>query len=594
MTTPNLRGTSSGVQATFTTTHSTALPVTATANDYVVVLFTVHEDEPVSSFDGLTIMSSSAIGGLGRSYLLYGRLSAGKTSIDIATTNPDTSVTLIFHFDADASLVGFDTSSGSGTTPDPPIPGIGLGSNYQFAACSWLDNFSLSSYPSGYSTNQITARISSGADPKVGAAIGVKSVSSTEDPGAFTLSGSTTWLALSWQVEYSPFGGGGGPTYTMALDAGVFAAVGEAIDFETTPPSLVAGPMTFVLEGGPSTGSFVMAAETGEFTMDSPGIAITPSPAQRWFGPVASDCVCDCCVKPIVDINIVGTTVSWTVSNADTATLTYKCNSDSETVSTITLTGGSASGSMSLGTGTCWYRIDAENECGPVYDIARNYVFPVCDCLHVNNETADKWGNIPPVVVTVAGTTSASAFGFCVGSSFCPTIGFSAAMYCGGPTIKVFRKTQATGCNNYHTFIQIGLYRNGLSGSSNGVGMTVIYDAFWYRKRGGAPTTSHYPTLTEIIPANPYYGYGLTAPGSVPWQGDTDFGVVRINRAWAGQIYSQAFIGSVPVIKCPASTQEVILTQAPASRCRDTNSGGTVDCPPLVCVPDLVVSMAWG
>ena len=731
MTTPTLRGTSSSVQ-TATTTHTTSLPVTANAGDYVVVLFTVHDDSTVSDFGGLTSAGDAIVTTLGRSYLLYGRLAASQTTISFTTAVSDTSVTLIYQYDPNANLVGFDSATRNNSSPDPPIPTIGIGACDEFAACTWLGNISLSTYPTGYSTSQVTDRRSAGV-PYIGSGAAIKVVTSTEDPGVFALSASADWLAISWQVEYllysppitagtgsftltgnavslsrgqrisidagafaltgiaatlarglrlsadsgefavtgndatlvrgrniiadsgsvgltgnavdlvrglkisadtssfvlagiaatlarglqlsagaasftltgnavslsrtralaaesahfalSGVGVEFGATGVLLASGGVFAIIGEVTEVIRTPPAMNAAPMEFIVDGGSSVGSRLLVAGGAAFITSSSPVDITPPPTPRWFGPTA--CACDCCVLPHVNVEIVFTTVEWQVSGADSATLTYKCNSDTETVVPITLTAGAATGTLPLGTGACWYRIDAENECGPVYEVARNYVLPICDCLHFDNETPDKWGSIPPVLVTISGTTAASGYGFCVGSNFCPTIGFSAAMYCGGPSIKVFRKTQATGCANYHTFIQIALYREGLEGLSRGVGITVVYESFWYRKRGNFATTNHYPVLTEILPADPYFYT------SVPWQGETEFGEGTANNSWYGSILSRAFIGSVEVMKCPQGLLSTAL-EIETTNCRDRNNGANITCPPLTCIPDLTVSMTYG
>jgi hypothetical protein len=240
MTLPTLRGVSSGVESTATTSHSTNLPVTANAGDYVVVLFSVHDDATVSDFDGLTeigndiIWDRPPISGppVGRTYLLYGRLSSSQTSLTFVTGSNDTSVTLIYHFDPNAELVGFDAVRGNDDSPDPMVPSLGLGDCYEFASCVWLENFSLSSYPSGYTTSQITDRISTGTDPYIGAAAGIKIVTGTEDPGVFTLSATARWLAVSWQVEYLAYAAP--PTGTVAAT--------EAADASSATGSAFANP----------------------------------------------------------------------------------------------------------------------------------------------------------------------------------------------------------------------------------------------------------------------------------------------------------------------------------------------------------------
>ena len=386
-------------------------------------------------------------------------------------------------------------------------------------------------------------------------------------PAAFVLTGKP--------VDFGAVG-------TLMASHGTFATLGEDVDFTRTPPALNPQPVLFPLTGGTSSGSRLLSAATGTFSSASPPIAITPPQRKRWFGPSDTACVCDCCVLPHVNIEIVDPNVNWQVSGAITASLTYQCNNGTETVVPITLSGGAATGSLALGTGYCTYRIDATNACGPVSETARNYVYPNCDCLHYRDETPDKWARTPPVYFSISGSSSATGSGFCTGLPDCPTIGFSTSLYC-PQTAKKYRLTKPTGCFSFNMFIEIGVFASWRSYPFplvSGVDLTVTLLAHWYRK-GAASSINYYPSLTEIIPANT----------PVAWDTNTVFGP-RYIRAWTATIDSFTFIGAFPTIKCPSALAANF--QSNAGVCRDSASGNVVTCDSMTCIPDLTVSATWG
>lgn len=381
----------------------------------------------------------------------------------------------------------------------------------------------------------------------------------------------------------------------ILAEAGMFGVFGDdSLDFTRTPPALNAAGTAFEIDGGVGTASRVMTAGSAAFlTANIPATITPPPPFRQWFGPSLTTCVCDCCVKPIVSITRDGDTVSYSISNAVTASLTSRCNSAAETTTTITLSGGSAEGFFTAGSGNCAYCITAENACGETIECQRNYVRAEgCDCLHEQLETPDLWGTVNGVTVSISGTGTApqpTSYGFNCTSTPCVTFGFSVNFPCSGVRARRFRQTAWTGCYNRYMFhdIQIHITRTAWSNIGPwGVGILIIYEHYPYHKQGLQTTTNHYPTLTEILPFNEV----------VPWQADTLFGdyyqPAFFSAAYTGFLESQVSDGHSFGWRCD-NVGSADITLASGGRCRNVNTQGTVDCGPFVCVPSWTMTMEW-
>ena len=113
------------------------------------------------------------------------------------------------------------TASGTSTTPDPPSlsPSWGSDDNLWIVALS-QDNstIGLSSFPSGYTANQLNNPGGTTATPRAAAAT-QEVATGTENPGAFTLAATEQWVTAT--IAIKPAGGGGGTTYTITPSGGV-------------------------------------------------------------------------------------------------------------------------------------------------------------------------------------------------------------------------------------------------------------------------------------------------------------------------------------------------------------------------------------
>lgn len=381
------------------------------------------------------------------------------------------------------------------------------------------------------------------------------------------------------------------PTLTASGDS--FTLTAADADFQY-PPNLVAETGSFGLDsgsvfeltGGDVSFSLTLPAATGTFALSAAAVVNDPTPPARWFGPSGQDCVCDCCIKPHVDISITGSSVFWEVSRADTARILYRCNNDADAEITIGLTDGAASGTLTLGSGSCSYCIEATNDCGTETECVRNYIIPQpCDCLHENYEAPSLWGSIPPVAITLYGTLSAVPYPFCSGTAdLCPGIDGTFVLDCAN-IARQFRITQPTGCSKWNTFVQVSFFlhlRTYPTSFIAGADVTVLYQSYWYRRTGVAATVNYYPTLTEIFPVN----------GANPFHTDDVFSATVYGTSWAGGVASDARVinSGTSVFKC--DPENFLLAQG-ESGCRERTNGNQAACDYLTCIPSLSVSAEW-
>lgn len=117
--------------------------------------------------------------------------------------------------------------------PSPPLALIGdtLG---QYCIAGWRGEIGLSSYPASYgSSGHRTTLVGSGTSA-IRVATGYRGVlSSTEDPGAFTLDGSANWAAITLAIEYSE---GGEPPPVVPTDTSATFVLGST---STSSPSII-------------------------------------------------------------------------------------------------------------------------------------------------------------------------------------------------------------------------------------------------------------------------------------------------------------------------------------------------------------------
>ncbi len=208
--------------------------------------------------------------------LVFEKKSAASSSESITVTLVASRTARAFSY----TITGSDTSTaseiatatGTSSTPDSP----NLAPSWGSADTLWVAGFAqdnssitLSSYPTNYTSNQVTYAVGSTSTPRVGGA-SRELAASSENPGTFTLSASEQWVAATIAVKPSA---GGGTTYTITPSGGV--------TFSGTIPTIrerqqvVSGQVTF---GGTAPIDF-----TGSATytiIPSGGFVLSGSPAQ--------------------------------------------------------------------------------------------------------------------------------------------------------------------------------------------------------------------------------------------------------------------------------------------------------------------------
>lgn len=149
-----------------------------------------------STSDGLVLLAKIATGAEGATVAVTTSSSVRATYIARQISGNQNDVT--------TSEIAVGTGSTAvSTTPDPPslTPSWGSAENLWFAFAGWNStSTTLSSYPSGYSTSQLT-KVGSGLGANSCASAAKLATASSDDPGTFTLSASQTWIGMTYAVR---------------------------------------------------------------------------------------------------------------------------------------------------------------------------------------------------------------------------------------------------------------------------------------------------------------------------------------------------------------------------------------------------------
>lgn len=205
MAAPVFEGLSSGTVTVGneSTSHVVTLPASVAEDDLLVLFISCSLDFDTLSVSGWTRLDQSVINGgisAGAFFAIYYKTAGASESNPTIALGSSGLVSWVCHrySNAQAGTVSSwsDTIGSTSDNPDPPQPSTPTTSyNFYVAACCfWADNFTVSSYPSGYGST------ASQANTLDGLAVAIKLVSTIEDPGAYLLSGSTEHSAFSLTV----------------------------------------------------------------------------------------------------------------------------------------------------------------------------------------------------------------------------------------------------------------------------------------------------------------------------------------------------------------------------------------------------------
>lgn len=201
----------SGSEATATTSHTVTLPTGIVAGQLLLVLIGGENPSGTSFPAGWTELfdaGGSSAGWLAGAWRVADGGESG--SITVTTTGSVKSAWIVYRFSNHNGTVEAATPVDQPGTasPDPPSLSPSWGSD----KTKWLVAFAgespsqraVSAYPTDYADDQLTAGTgnTAGADATIGAASRLLETA-TEDPGAFSLGGTGNWFAVTIAVQGS-------------------------------------------------------------------------------------------------------------------------------------------------------------------------------------------------------------------------------------------------------------------------------------------------------------------------------------------------------------------------------------------------------
>lgn len=208
---PQVQSSASGNSGANSTTHSITLPSGITAGDLVIVFFsnddaaTASVTTPASGWEGPIGqgVSPSNSNRLSVFWRFCDGTEGATITITLTSTNGAAWTTYrISGCDSTTDPEISATASGTSTSPDPSSlsPSWGADDTLWFAVYGWDGNVAHSSYPTNYSSNQLTDRWANVAGAGIASASRNLNASS-EDPGAGAIASSDQWVAYTVAIR---------------------------------------------------------------------------------------------------------------------------------------------------------------------------------------------------------------------------------------------------------------------------------------------------------------------------------------------------------------------------------------------------------
>lgn len=190
------------------TAHLVNMPATVDAGDLLLVLFANDDNATVTTPSGWTLLGTDTNSTFLRLSIYYKSADGTEdgTTVDFVTSATEQAVAQVYRITGWDSIEGsiFDPN-GSSTTPDPPSfnpTGWGVRDTLWIAAEANANGETVSAYPTSYTNG--TNSVSTGGVSTDRAGLGSarrENAVETEDPGTFTISGTTRWLAATIAIE---------------------------------------------------------------------------------------------------------------------------------------------------------------------------------------------------------------------------------------------------------------------------------------------------------------------------------------------------------------------------------------------------------
>lgn len=182
-------------ETTSQTSHTVSIPSLVNDGDLMVVIFSAQISSATISWPGGWTELDETSNGSSNVAVAYKVASGEGSTITVTTSVGTPSEHIAFAYSNAYGVPEIATpATGSSTTPNPPSLSPSWGEkSCVFIAYSSNDNGSAtntSSYPAGYSN---AGNIGEGVHTVTAANIAVRAA--TEDPGTFTMNGTTPWIA---------------------------------------------------------------------------------------------------------------------------------------------------------------------------------------------------------------------------------------------------------------------------------------------------------------------------------------------------------------------------------------------------------------
>lgn len=193
---PVIQGTTNSAVTVGGTSHAVSLPASIVAGEKLIAIFACDAGETVDTPSGWTkaVDTASAQTRLA----IYTRTASGSDSLTVTTSDvtesAHVSLRVVTNNDIEMSAV----TGGSDVNPNPPtlVP-TGGSQKYTWLSVAASGNFTVSNYPTNYSSNQVSSTASS----FLAAIASYDNEATSENPGTFTLSSSSFWVAATIAIE---------------------------------------------------------------------------------------------------------------------------------------------------------------------------------------------------------------------------------------------------------------------------------------------------------------------------------------------------------------------------------------------------------
>lgn len=205
---PTIQSVTETIIAANQTQHLVNMPAIVDAGDLLIVLFVNDGSATVTTPSGWSLLDSTASGSAAR-LSCYAKDAVGdedSTTVDFVTSASEYGVAQCFRITGWAGTVPDDVenataATGSDDSPDPASLTASWGSddNLWIAACGYNSNGTVSAYPFSSNNNNTI-----GDNGPHGCGLGgcaENNATATNNPGTFTLSGSTDWIAMTLVIE---------------------------------------------------------------------------------------------------------------------------------------------------------------------------------------------------------------------------------------------------------------------------------------------------------------------------------------------------------------------------------------------------------